>query len=141
MNEAIKATVEVKHRDVPRFQYWLAHRTEEITHNLSGRVENDGAEAALSDLKEAENRLVAVRKLMEQGQKAVAGETTTYSGDAVTLLDVCHAMVGEYGPLVAIHDDPEPWDFSAAENALDGLAYWVRMGNKVQTRLMNEVNA
>lgn len=37
------AKVDVPHRDIPRFQYWLASRTEEVTFRLSDKVERDGA--------------------------------------------------------------------------------------------------
>lgn len=130
----VTAEVYVEHDEIPRFQTWLSHECHELTHGVDRNSGSDATEI----LRSAQDKIDKVLPLIEQGEKAVAGEGQTYRGDAEILLSLCHAMVGEYAGYVAIHNDPAPWDFESARKNIGPLSRWIHAGREIQEQLEKE---
>lgn len=122
------ASVEVPHRDIPRFEEWLASQCED---GISPNDLKEGANLA-GLVSEKATKFAAIKDLMEQVNGARAGEIATVSGDAEVLLWQCQAITLDYAEPITNLDSPGDWDFDAAAEAVDSLAHWVGEGKKVQ---------
>ncbi|MCB0909982.1 MAG: hypothetical protein KDB63_23030 [Nocardioidaceae bacterium] len=127
------ATVEVPHRDIPRFEYWLASQCQDSGVELS-EIQNHGGDL-VEEVRNAATKFAAVRQLMEQVEKAKAGEVTTVSGDPQVLLWQCQAITLDYASPITDLDTPGNWDFKAAAETVDSLAHWIEQGKNVQAAM------